>query len=214
MNPTSTKITVSVCDTQPVTILGVQTALQSAHDLQFASAFQSLSTATGSGMPPAVMLVDKAFGVQPITDLITRSREFGIETAVVVWGSAMSESDALRFLKIGARGILRKTAEVPSVLACIRAVGSGSTWMEDCLFREAARCERTGGSELTPRERQVLELVEQGLKNKEIARELGIRPGTVKIHLKHIFEKTGVRGRYGLALTGLKDKGMVSMLAV
>jgi DNA-binding NarL/FixJ family response regulator len=64
---------------------------------------------------------------------------------------------------------------------------------------------------LTAREHQVLELVEQGFKNKEIALELGIRPGTVKIHLKHIFEKTGVRGRYGLAISGLKDKGIVSI---
>jgi two-component system nitrate/nitrite response regulator NarL len=79
--------------------------------------------------------------------------------------------------------------------------------MEDTLFREAPRPDRYPRSELTPREQQVLELVEQGLKNKEIARELGIRPGTVKIHLKHIFEKTGVRGRYGLALTGLRQKG-------
>jgi DNA-binding NarL/FixJ family response regulator len=53
--------------------------------------------------------------------------------------------------------------------------------------------------------------VEQGSKNKEIALELGIRPGTVKIHLKHIFEKTGVRGRYGLAINGLKEKGVVSI---
>ena len=45
-----------------------------------------------------------------------------------------------------------------------------------------------------------MELVEQGFKNREIAQELGIRPGTVKIHLKHIFEKTGVRGRHGLGL--------------
>jgi len=66
---------------------------------------------------------------------------------------------------------------------------------------------------LTAREQQVLELVEQGFKNKEIATDLGIRPGTVKIHLKHIFEKTGVRGRYGLALSGLKDRGLVSIPA-
>jgi two-component system nitrate/nitrite response regulator NarL len=59
----------------------------------------------------------------------------------------------------------------------------------------------------------VLELVEQGCKNKEIASELGIRPGTVKIHLKHIFEKTGVRGRYGLALSGLRERGLVSVPA-
>ena len=60
---------------------------------------------------------------------------------------------------------------------------------------------------------QVRELVERGLKNKDIALDLGIRTGTVKIHLKHIFEKTGVRGRYGLALSGLKDRGLVSVPA-
>ena len=45
-------------------------------------------------------------------------------------------------------------------------------------------------------------------------RELGIRIGTVKIHLKHIFEKTGVRGRYGLALCGLKEKGALFAPAI
>jgi DNA-binding NarL/FixJ family response regulator len=83
--------------------------------------------------------------------------------------------------------------------------------MEECVFRESARPEGYPRSELTPREHQVLELVEQGFKNKEIALELGISSGTVKIHLKHIFEKTGVRGRYGLAISGLKDKGLVSI---
>jgi DNA-binding NarL/FixJ family response regulator len=85
--------------------------------------------------------------------------------------------------------------------------------MEDCVFRDSARADRYPRSELTSREQQVLELVEQGYKNKEIAVDLGIRPGTVKIHLKHIFEKTGVRGRYGLALNGLKDRGLVSIPA-
>lgn len=83
--------------------------------------------------------------------------------------------------------------------------------MEDSVFRDSTRPEGYPRSELTAREHQVLELVEQGFKNKEIALELGIRPGTVKIHLKHIFEKTGVRGRYGLAISGLRDKGLVSI---
>ena len=66
---------------------------------------------------------------------------------------------------------------------------------------------------LTLREQEILELIWAGFKNKEIALDLGIRPGTVKIHLKHIFEKTGVRGRYGLALNGLKQRGMVGATA-
>ena len=73
---------------------------------------------------------------------------------------------------------------------------------------------RSGHSPLTSRELQVMELVERGMKNKDIGFALGIRTGTVKIHLKHIFEKTGIRGRYGLALSGLKEKGLLSMAPV
>jgi len=115
----------------------------------------------------------------------------GLTRQAIVWGNSISEAEALRFFQIGARGIVRKTADLSTLLNCLRAVRAGTTWMEDAVFREASRPERYPRTELTPREQQVMELVEQGLKNKEIGRELGIRPGTVKIHLKHIFEKTG-----------------------
>ena len=129
----------------------------------------------------------------------------------VVWGVSMTEAEALRFLQAGARGILRKSTTPSNMINCFRTVLTGKNWMEDAVFREHPREDRHPRSELTPREQQVMELVEHGLKNREIARELGIRPGTVKIHLKHIFEKTGVRGRYGLALTGLRQKGVLSV---
>ena len=57
---------------------------------------------------------------------------------------------------------------------------------------------------LTPREQQVAELVSKGMKNREIAEALSIATGTVKIHLMHIFEKTGIRDRFELALHGLR----------
>jgi DNA-binding NarL/FixJ family response regulator len=113
---------------------------------------------------------------------------------------------------MGAKGIVRKTAEAGTILACLESVAQGATWMEESLFREATRSERQNRLDLTAREQQVLELVEQGMRNKEIARELGIRPGTVKIHLKHIFEKTGVRGRYGLALSGLRERAIPHLM--
>jgi two-component system, NarL family, nitrate/nitrite response regulator NarL len=115
---------------------------------------------------------------------------------------------------MGAKGIVRKTADAGTVLACLDSVVCGGTWMEETLFREVTQRERSVRVELTAREQQVLELVERGLRNKEIALELGIRPGTVKIHLKHIFEKTGVRGRYGLALSGLREKAATHAIAV
>lgn len=209
---------VSICDTQPVTAEGIRTLLGSSPDLVFADVTDSLAQALElvRRTSPDVLMLDKAFGIQAILEWLTdlkAQESTDRPTAIVVWGVSVTEAEALRFLQAGARGILRKTAGIPVVLACLRTVALGRSWMEDCVFRDSSRADRYPRSELTSREQQVLELVEQGFKNKEIANELGIRPGTVKIHLKHIFEKTGVRGRYGLALNGLKDRGLVSIPA-
>ncbi len=58
---------------------------------------------------------------------------------------------------------------------------------------------------LTPRERQVAFLVTRGLSNKDVARELGLSEGTVKIHLHNIFQKLGAKNRYGLILHGAAE---------
>jgi len=198
-----------ICDTQPMTAEGIRAMLEAAPDLEFAGIADSLTglAARLKESPPDVLILDKAFGIQAALDWLAGLRVAGVATAVIVWGISVSEAEALRFLQAGARGILRKTAPPSTVLACVRGVAAGRSWMEDSVFHDLARLEHYPRSELTAREHQVLELVEQGCKNKEIAGELGIRPGTVKIHLKHIFEKTGIRGRYGLALNGWKDRG-------
>ncbi len=205
-------IGVSVCDTQPATIEGVRNILSSYPDLKFMEGTGSLNRAMEIAREnlAGVLIVDKAFGMQGILEWMAvsaRPSTEGVGIAIVIWGISITEAEALRFLQAGARGILRKTAAATTILACLRTVAAGRSWMEDCVFRDPARSDRYPRSELTAREQQVLGLVEQGCKNKEIAGELGIRPGTVKIHLKHIFEKTGIRGRYGLALNGWKDRG-------
>jgi DNA-binding NarL/FixJ family response regulator len=213
---TNPKKTIVVCDTQPVTALGVKAMVECSIDLQFLCATSGLSAglAAAAEQRPDLLMVDKAFGVQAILEWLTKLQELKTGTAVIVWGHTVSEPEALRFLQHGARGIVRKTSDPDTIRACCHSVASGATWMEDVVFSDILRKERYPRSELTPREQQVMELVEQGLKNKDIGRQLGIRPGTVKIHLKHIFEKTGVRGRYGLALSGFKDKGTTSLMTV
>ena len=209
---------IAICDTQPVTAEGVRNLLRGIPDLRFLIAPESLPDAAQAirNQSPDVMILDKGFGIQAILDWLTEVHAKDgtpLSTGIVVWGVSVTEAEALRFLQAGARGILRKSAGVESIIACLRTVAAGRSWMEDCVFRDSSRSDRYPRSELTSREQQVLELVEQGFKNKEIAHELGIQPGTVKIHLKHIFEKTGVRGRYGLALNGFKDRGLVSVPA-
>ena len=209
---------IAICDTQPVTAEGIRNLLRGVPDLKFLTAPESLAQAAEvvRKQRPNVLILDKGFGIQAILDWLAEIQAgdgMPLQTGIVVWGVSVTEAEALRFLQAGARGILRKSAGVQAVVACLRTVAGGRSWMEDCVFRDSTRSDRYPRSELTAREQQVLELVEQGFKNKEIATELGIRPGTVKIHLKHIFEKTGVRGRYGLALNGLRDRGLVSVPA-
>jgi len=208
----SSKKSVAVCESQPVTAEGLRTLLNGTDELMFLGRTDSLQAASEliRQMRPAVCLVDKSLGIQAVMDWVSHAKALSQHmTEFVVWGVSITEAEALRFLQSGAKGILRKTSDTDTVLACLEAVASGSSWMADSVFRDSRQPDRQSRSELTPREQQVMELVEQGLKNKDIARELGIRPGTVKIHLKHIFEKTGVRGRYGLALNGMRQKGLL-----
>jgi DNA-binding NarL/FixJ family response regulator len=159
---------------------------------------------------PSILLVDKAFGAHAIIDWLATLRAMGPKSSVIVWSGAISQPEALRFLQAGAAGVVRKTAPLATILKCLRTVASGANWMEEELLSETDRPVRMAHSPLTSRESQVMELVERGFKNKDIANSLGIRTGTVKIHLKHIFEKTGIRGRYGLAISGLKEKGLLT----
>ncbi len=211
---------VSACETQPLTVKGLMHLLEATEDLQFGSAHPS--PAEWMLSPEAektdVLIIDKGLGAKTVLDTLDQlPSEPGIPRttipAVVIWGMSITEAEALRFLQAGAKGIIRKSADTQTILACLRATAQGRSWMQDSVFGDVLNLDTQVRSELTPREHQVMELVEQGFKNREIAQELGIRPGTVKIHLKHIFEKTGVRGRHGLALKGMRQRGAISLLA-
>jgi two-component system nitrate/nitrite response regulator NarL len=203
--------TIAVCATEPIAVEGLRSLLDSAEGLSIVASETTLPEGLDAvkELHPTILLVDKAFGVHAVMDCPSTLRKSECATAVIVWGTAFPESESLRFLQAGAAGVIRKTARLDVLLTCLREVARGATWMEEQMARETDRPIRLAHSPLTARELQVMELVERGMKNKDIGDSLGIRTGTVKIHLKHIFEKTGIRGRYGLALSGLKEKGLL-----
>jgi DNA-binding NarL/FixJ family response regulator len=203
--------TVAVCGTEPIAIEGLRSLLESAEGMRVVATETSLTDGLDAAreLRPTILVVDKAFGSQAVMDCPAALRKAECPTAVVVWGNAIPEAEALRFLQAGASGVLRKTATLDAMLNCLFQVARGATWLENDTVILPENPARLAHSPLTAREMQVMELVERGLKNKEIGELLGIRTGTVKIHLKHIFEKTGIRGRYGLALSGLKEKGLL-----
>lgn len=214
---------VLICDSQPLAIEGLRWLLSKAQgsgqtgegsepELVFGGAVENLEAVMDliRSTAPAAVILDKGLGTSALMDWLHQFAASGLNTSPVVWGSSIAEAEALRLLQAGARGIVRRTAQPQTLLTCLRAVTSGNTWMEDGIFGDPGKLMQPRRSHLTPREQEIATLVERGLRNRDIAKALGIQTGTVKIHLKHIFEKTGVRGRYGLALTGLREKGALT----
>jgi two-component system nitrate/nitrite response regulator NarL len=162
---------------------------------------------------PSVVLIDKALGINSISEVIRLWSE-GAGPVAAVWGNTMSETDAVRLIQAGAKGVLQKSIEPESLVRCFRAISRGQVWIEEAIFRPRPRnLPREPRYGLTPREAEVFRLVRIGLSNNEIAEELGIRPGTVKIHLKHLYEKTGLRGRFQLALAKVQEPESLEMTA-
>ncbi len=128
---------------------------------------------------------------------------------LILWTSTIAVEFALQALTIGIRGILSKSLPLDAYRQCLHRVHAGSLWFEKSLtasFREARQVS------LTRREGQLLTLLTRGLGNKEIAYELGITEGTVKVYLSHLFQKSGVKDRFGMALLGLKAFGIAGSI--
>ena len=116
-----------------------------------------------------------------------------------------SYSDSERIvaaLDAGAVGYLLKDSDPDELLAGVRAVHRGESPLHPRAARELLGARRAAPSpvELTAREREVLELVREGLANKQIARRLGISERTVKAHLTSTFSTIGVQDRTQAAL--------------
>jgi two-component system nitrate/nitrite response regulator NarL len=109
-------------------------------------------------------------------------------------------------LRAGARGFVHKDAAAEVVVRAVRAVAAGELWFEPRLLRAGGGAgPRPAGPEqpfasLTDRERDVVRLVGEGLRNEEIARRLGITEKTVRNHLTAVFDKIGVSGRLELVV--------------
>ena len=204
--------TVAICDFEPIAIEGLRALLESA-GLSVVAGETTLSEGMDAvrRLQPSLLIVDKFLGMQSVTDWIAGLRKEQPQTAIMVWSASISESEAIRLLQAGAHGVVRKTAPIEDLMNCIRTVAAGGNWMDGALLSDASKPVQHTRSPLTVRETQVMDLIQLGMRNKEIGVHLGIQTGTVKIHMKHIFEKTGIRGRYGLALSGLKEKGLLTL---
>lgn len=196
------RISVLVCETQPIVIEGLRKVLGETNDLVLAGAVSRPAEAleTIQRSRPNVVLLDTTAGLSAAFRLLSQLKSAGPVHAVL-WVVDLAEMDAFRALQMGARGIIRKTLPVDKLVECLREVAAGKIWMQESE-QLAEFLQRKEATRLTPREKEVVRLICRGLRNRQIAENLHITPGTVKVHLMHIFEKTGLKDRLALAVHG------------
>ena len=205
------RLTVFACESQPIVLAGLAKILAGSEDLEFIGSAPSPSEAleTLRQRHPDVILVDQSAGLKTVFQFLSDIKNTSARCQPVLWVNDLAEIDCFRALQIGARGILKKTLPIDSVLECLRSVAHGNVWIESSLSDHVmGSFDRRSAPRLTPREKEIVHHVCGGLKNKEIADALSITAGTVKVHLMHIFEKTGVKDRFELAVHGRRLLGI------
>ena len=142
---------------------------------------------------PDVTLMDLQLGGMSGVDAIRIIRREHPEARIVVLTMFQGDEDIFRALQAGAATYLLKDTLSDDLIRVIRDVHAGKQPVLPAV--EARLAERAAGPTLTPREVQVVGLIAEGMRNKEIAAALGISDETVQVHVKSIFWKLKVKDR-------------------
>lgn len=127
---------------------------------------------------------------------------------VIVLSSSEDPDDVRRSLRAGARGYCPKSATSGTLLAALRLVLDGEVYVPPFMAQAAPASPAVDASGLTDRQREVLQLLCQGLTNKDIARALGMQEKTVKGHVSAIFRTLKVVHRLQ-AVQAAREAGLV-----
>jgi DNA-binding NarL/FixJ family response regulator len=207
---TGAQIRVLIVDDHALLRAGLAALLEAADDISVvgeASDGESALEAVAR-IEPDVVLMDLSM---PGMDGTTATRELLARrpgTAVVILTSFSEHARVRGAVDAGAVGYLLKDSEPAELTAGVRAAARGEAPLDPRVARALLPGGgQLGGVRLSPREREVLALVGQGMANKQIARTLGITERTVKVHLNSVFRHLGVADRTSAALWAREHLG-------
>lgn len=164
--------------------------------------------------PPDILVVDLAMPRMNGIQTIERVQALGGRTRVVVLSMYSDETLVRQAIRTGAAGYLLKRSVTEELLLAVRAAARGETYLSPSVSRVLVDAVRGESVEpkgqmpldrLTPRERQVLQLVAEGRSNSEIGRTLGVTKKTVEKHRASLVAKLGVKDLAGLIRIALKQ---------
>jgi DNA-binding NarL/FixJ family response regulator len=213
------KLRILLVDDHTVMRTGLRALLERQTNLEVAGEAENGrdAVALSASLQPNVVIMDVGMpllnGIEATKAILKHSPSIG----VVILSMHSDESYVMRALQAGARGYLLKDSAAAELLAAIEAVSCGKSFFSSAISRLLAedyvRVLRQKGvvdsyELLTPREREILQLLAEGKTNKEVAAELNISPYTVETHRGNILEKLNLHTPAELILYAVR-KGII-----
>ena len=151
---------------------------------------------------PDILLLDVNMPGKSGIDVLRKLRRDRKAQAVILLTAGMDDSQLMGAAELEPNGIVLKTSDPALLLECMDDVRDGRRWVDPEVEERimTVRMRAKSGPSLTARERELVELVSKGMRNRDIAAELGVTEGTVKVYLHGIFDKFGVENRTELAM--------------
>jgi two-component system nitrate/nitrite response regulator NarL len=151
---------------------------------------------------PDILLLDLQMPRGSGMDVLRRIRTDGAPLRVVLLTAAIDDLSLLEATSLKVEGMVLKNSDPAYLIQCLDRVSGGHSWIDPELAERSAQLAEAlaHGTPLAPRERALIGFVRKGLRNREIAEQLGITEGTVKVYLHGLFEKLGVNSRTELAI--------------
>lgn len=213
------KIRVAVVDDHAVVREGIRLILSRESDIEIVGEASNGREALDlvQATKPDVVVMDISMPEMGGTEATRRLKEAWPEVNVLALTMHEDESYVFELLKAGASGYVLKRAAAQDLVQAIRATGKGEAFLyptvakrvvADYLRRVEAGEDRDAYDGLTPREREILTLIAEGLSNQEMAKRLFISIKTVQTHRAHIMEKLGLHDRTELVRYAIR-KGLI-----
>lgn len=203
-------IRILVADDHAVVRSGIVGIVNAQNDLRVIADVEDGAAAVKAyqELRPDVALIDLQMPILDGVGVIQAIRAQHAAARIVILTTYDTDDDIERALTAGARAYVLKDIQPKDLVDCIRAVHAGKTWIApDVAAKLADRFTRV---QLTARELEILKLIAKGLANKEIGKQLNIAEGTVKVHIKTLFEKLMVNSRTDAMRVAL-ERGLIRL---
>jgi len=165
-------------------------------------------------LKPDILLLDLRMPEKDGLGVLEEVNFDSTPTRVIVLTAAEDDRDVVRAMRLGARGVVLKQSASDLLVKAIHKVFDGEIWLDnrmtaeviDAFKKSAEAGQRREKPLLSDREKEIVQLVAQGFRNREIGEKLFISEQTVKNHLHNIFDKLGVSDRLELALYAIHHR--------